>query len=121
MPNTMGRSGTSSVMIKPIKHSFTRRNTSGSFSVRSEFVIAVARPTTRESHNSSTSRSDRNVPVVSRTCVSTMKKPDISCVSEGRDEMGRGLGRMRSDCAFVTLLATWFVNLKVDYLSVGLV
>lgn len=50
-----------------------------------------------------------------------MKKPDISCVSEGRDEMGRGLGRMRSDCAFVTLLATWFVNLKVDYLSVGLV
>lgn len=63
--------------------------------------MAVARPTTRASHSSSTSRSDRKSVVVSSTCFSTIKKPEISCVSEGRDDNGRGLGRMRSDCAFM--------------------
>lgn len=84
-------------MINPIKHSFTRKNESGSDSARRELCTAMVRRDTTPSHNSSTSLSDLKVPVVSRTCVSTMKKPEISCVTAEREARGSGIGSMRSD------------------------
>jgi hypothetical protein len=84
-------------MMKLTKHSFTRTNESGSVSLCSVVPTADVSLEIRPSHSSSTSLSDRKLPVVSRTWFSTMKKPRISCVRAGRDDRGSGDGRMRSD------------------------
>jgi hypothetical protein len=85
--------------MNPIKCSLTFRNASGSDSVLSPSSTAIANRRTRASQSSSISRSDRNVLVALRTYVSIMKKPVISCVTDKSEAIGRGLGKMRSDCA----------------------
>lgn len=91
---------TSSVIMKDSKLSLTFKKTSGSVSVRSASSMAVVRRVTSASHSSSTSRGERKVPVVSSTCDSTIKKPEISCVSEAIEARGRGVGSIRSDWAY---------------------
>ena len=94
---------TPSVIINVKRFSLTFRKLSASVSVRKEFSIAVVRATATPSHSSSTSREDRNEPVVSSTWDSTMKKPEISWVRVGRDASGRGIGRIRPDWACYTV------------------
>lgn len=90
---------TSSVIVNPIKHSLTFRNSFGSTSLFSAHCTAALKRDTNASHSSSTSDSERNVPVVLRTWVSTMKNPVISWVTERKEARGRGVGRIRSDWA----------------------
>ena len=94
---------TPSVIINVRRFSLTFKKLSASISVRREFSIDVVSVTATPSHSSSTSREDRNAPVVSSTWDSTMKKPEISWVRVGRDVSGRGVGRMRPDWACYTV------------------
>ena len=58
---------TSSVIIKAIKSSFTRKKDSASVSCLRATSSALLRRSTIASHSSSTSRADLNVPVVFKT------------------------------------------------------
>jgi len=76
---TNGRSThTSIVMMKPISASLTRRYSSGSVSVLKALSRPKHSPPNRESQSSSSSCSERKLPVVLRTWVSTIKNPAIS-------------------------------------------
>ena len=98
---------TSRVMMKVNRLSLTFRKDSGSATGCKASWMAVVRRVTRASHSSSTSRSDRKFPVVSSTWDSTMKKPEISCVRDWSETRGRGVGRIRSDCAY--RLSLWHI------------
>ncbi len=93
---------TSRVITEPSRASLTFRYVSGSFSFRNASSTALLSRLMRASHRSSTSRSERKLPVVLRTWFSTMKYPTISCVIDDKEGMGRGSGIMRSDCAYDT-------------------
>lgn len=82
--------------------SLTRRYTSESPSDLRELLMPAVRRDMTTSHSSSMFLQDRNVPVLSRTCDSMMKKPVISCVYVGRDERRSDGGRIKSDCAYHT-------------------
>ena len=90
---------TSNVIVKLSRHSFTPRYASASLTFFS--AVSTALPTRRKSasHRSSTSRGERKLPVVLRTCVSIMKNPTTSSVTLGSWSNGRTFGRIRSDCA----------------------
>lgn len=107
--------------MKLRRHSLTVKKASGSASVRRADSMDVVRRETRASHSSSTSLVDRNVPVVSRTCDSMIKKPEISCVSDGSEASGRDVGRMRSDCAYIQCKSAISYIRKRPHLSVRLV
>lgn len=92
---------TSRAMTKVKIFSLTRRNTSGSFSNSRALSTPAVRWETTTSQSSSTSLQDRKVPVVSKTRDSTKKKPSISCVNASREDNGRGVGRIKSDWAWV--------------------
>lgn len=87
-------------MTNPIKLSLTRKNESASFSFFKALSTTVVNRVSRASQSSSTSLSERKLPVVLRTCVSIMKKPTISCVTENKLERDNVSGMMRSDCAY---------------------
>lgn len=92
---------TSRVITKAISPSFTRRYESASISLCSALSTALDNRPSKASHSSSTSRSERKLPVVFKTCVSMIKKPTISCVTENSEESGSVSGMIRSDCAYV--------------------
>lgn len=86
--------------MKDSRLSLTLKKTSGFVSFSRAASMAAVRRAARASQSSSTSRAERKFPVVSKTWDSTIKKPEISCVSEGSDASGNGVGRIRSDCAY---------------------
>lgn len=88
---------TSRVIVKPIRHSFIRKNSFGSISLFSDHCNPALNLETTASQSSSSSNSERKLFVVFNTCVSTMKNPVISWVYERKDARGNGDGRMRSD------------------------
>lgn len=92
---------TSNVIVKLSKHSFTARYASASLTFFN--AVSTALPTRRRSasQRSSTSRGERKLPVVLRTCVSMMKKPTTSSVTLGSWSKGRMFGSIKSDCAYV--------------------
>ena len=90
---------TSSVMTKPSKASFTLKYVSGSFSFLKTSSTALLRRLMSASQRSSTSRSERKLPVVFKTWVSMMKYPTICSVIEGSEVNDNGSGIIKSDCA----------------------
>lgn len=85
--------------MKARRLSLTLRKPSGSISLCRENSMPLVSRCARASQSSSTSLGERKVPVVSSTCDSTMKNPDISCVSDGRADSGKGVGKIKSDWA----------------------
>ena len=88
---------TSIVMMKPINASLTRRYPSGSVSVLNALSKAKHNLPNRESQSSSSSCSERKLPVVLRTWVSTIKNPATSWIRGVSAFRGIGVGRIRSD------------------------
>jgi hypothetical protein len=88
---------TSIVIMNPINASFTRRYPSGSVSVLKALSKARQSLPNRESQSSSSSCSERKLPVVLRTWVSTIKNPATSWMREVSALKGIGIGRIRSD------------------------
>lgn len=88
---------TSIVMMKPINACLTRRYPSGSVSVLKASSKAKQSLPNRESQSSSSSCSERKLPVVLRTWVSTIKNPATSWMRELSAFKGIGVGRIRSD------------------------